>query len=57
MTAIITCAGLTKTYQNGVTAPGNLTLTIEEGMSFGLMGENGAPATYSHWHMLQYWRG
>ena len=42
MTAIIHCAGLTKTYQNGVTALEDLTLTIEEGMSFGLMGENGA---------------
>jgi ABC-2 type transport system ATP-binding protein len=42
MTVIIRCAGLTKTYQNGVTALDNLTLTIEEGMSFGLMGENGA---------------
>jgi ABC-2 type transport system ATP-binding protein len=42
MTAIIRCAGLTKTYSNGVTALDNLTFTIEEGMSFGLMGENGA---------------
>ncbi len=42
MAAIISCAGLTKTYQNGVTALDNLTLTVEEGMSFGLMGENGA---------------
>ena len=38
MTAIITCTGLTKTYSNGVTALDKLTLTIEEGMSFGLMG-------------------
>ena len=42
MTAIVSCAGLTKTYQNGVTALDDLTLTIEEGLSFGLMGENGA---------------
>jgi ABC-2 type transport system ATP-binding protein len=42
MTATMCCAGLTKTYENGVTALDNLTLTIEEGMSFGLMGENGA---------------
>ena len=38
MTAIITCTSLTKTYSNGVTALDKLTLTIEEGMSFGLMG-------------------
>jgi ABC-type multidrug transport system ATPase subunit len=42
MNAIMTCTGLTKIYQNGVTALDNLTLTIDEGMSFGLMGENGA---------------
>lgn len=39
---VITCAALTKTYQNGVTALDDLTLSIEQGMSFGLMGENGA---------------
>lgn len=41
-TAVIACAGLTKTYSNGLTALNDLTLTIERGMSFGLMGENGA---------------
>lgn len=34
--------GLTKIYQTGVVALKDLTLTIEPGMSFGLMGENGA---------------
>ena len=42
MNGIVTCTGLTKTYQKGVTALDNLTLTIDEGMSFGLMGENDA---------------
>ena len=40
--AVVSCAGLTKIYQTGVVALNNLTLTIEPGMSFGLMGENGA---------------
>lgn len=40
--AVVTCVGLTKTYQSGTVALDNLTLTIEPGMSFGLMGENGA---------------
>jgi ABC-2 type transport system ATP-binding protein len=39
---VIACEGLTKTYQNGVTALDDLTLTIERGTSFGLLGENGA---------------
>ena len=34
--------GLTKIYQTGIVALNDLTLTIEPGMSFGLMGENGA---------------
>lgn len=37
--AIVTCEGLTKIYQTGVVALNELTLTIEQGMSFGLMGE------------------
>jgi len=40
--AVVTCMGLTKIYQTGVVALNDLTLTIESGMSFGLMGENGA---------------
>jgi ABC-type uncharacterized transport system ATPase subunit len=40
--AVVTCMGLTKIYQTGTVALDNLTLTIEPGMSFGLMGENGA---------------
>jgi ABC-2 type transport system ATP-binding protein len=40
--AVVTCMGLTKIYQTGVPALNDLTLTIEPGMSFGLMGENGA---------------
>ena len=39
---VVTCVGLTKVYQTGVVALNDLTLTIEPGMSFGLMGENGA---------------
>lgn len=39
---VVTCAGLTKIYQTGTVALDKLTLTIEPGMSFGLMGENGA---------------
>lgn len=39
---VITCTNLTKVYQNGATALRDLTLTIERGASFGLMGENGA---------------
>ena len=40
--AVVTCVGLTKKYQTGTVALDDLTLTIETGMSFGLMGENGA---------------
>ena len=40
--AVVSCKGLTKIYQTGVLALNDLTLTIESGMSFGLMGENGA---------------
>ena len=40
--AVVTCMGLTKIYQTGIVALNDLTLTIEPGMSFGLMGENGA---------------
>src|SRR5215471_20025412 len=40
--AVVTCMGLTKIYQTGIVALDDLTLTIEPGMSFGLMGENGA---------------
>ncbi len=40
--AVVTCVGLTKAYQTGIVALNDLTLTIEPGMSFGLMGENGA---------------
>ncbi len=41
MTAI-ECIELSKTYSRRVTALNNLTLIIEEGTSFGLLGENGA---------------
>jgi ABC-2 type transport system ATP-binding protein len=40
--AVIECIDLTKTYGRRVTALHNLTLTIDEGTSFGLLGENGA---------------
>ncbi len=40
--AVVSCVGLTKKYQTGTVALDDLTLTIEPGMSFGLMGENGA---------------
>ncbi len=40
--AVVTCVGLTKIYHTGVVALNDLTLTIEPGMSFGLMDENGA---------------
>ncbi len=40
--AVVTCEGLTKVYQAGITALDDLTLVIERGMSFGLLGENGA---------------
>src|SRR5215467_15175176 len=40
--AVVICVGLTKIYQTGTVALNDLTLTIDPGMSFGLMGENGA---------------
>ena len=40
--AVVACANLTKIYEGGTTALRDLTLTIERGMSFGLLGENGA---------------
>lgn len=42
MAAAITCVDLTKIYETGAVALNELTLTIERGMSFGLLGENGA---------------
>ncbi|HZU67639.1 MAG TPA: ATP-binding cassette domain-containing protein [Ktedonobacteraceae bacterium] len=41
-TAAIACLDLTKVYETGAAALQDLTLTIERGMSFGLLGENGA---------------
>ena len=41
-TAAIACVDLTKIYESGAVALNELTLTIERGMSFGLLGENGA---------------
>jgi ABC-2 type transport system ATP-binding protein len=38
--AVVTCVGLTKVYQTGIMALNDFTLSIESGMSFGLMGEN-----------------
>lgn len=40
--AVIECTDLTKTYSKRVTALRSLTLNINEGTSFGLLGENGA---------------
>jgi len=42
MPPVIECIDLTKSYGLRVTALNNLTLTIEQGTSFGLLGENGA---------------
>lgn len=39
---VVTCNGLTKVYENGTVALKELTLAIEYGTSFGLLGENGA---------------
>lgn len=39
---VIECTDLTKSYNARVTALNNLTLTIDQGTSFGLLGENGA---------------
>ena len=38
----VACDGLTKVYATGAVALDNLTLTIPQGASFGLLGENGA---------------
>lgn len=40
--AVIECIELSKTYSRRVTALHDLSLTIDEGTSFGLLGENGA---------------
>jgi ABC-2 type transport system ATP-binding protein len=40
--AVVACTNLTKVYEGGTTALKDLTLSIERGMSFGLLGENGA---------------
>ena len=45
--AVVTCMGLTKIYQTGIVALNDLTLTIEPGMSFGLMGENDDVSSFS----------
>lgn len=42
MPLVIECVDLTKAYGARVTALHNLTLTINQGTSFGLLGENGA---------------
>ena len=42
MPPIIECIDLTKAYSSRVTALSNLTLTINQSTSFGLLGENGA---------------
>ena len=42
MPPVIECINLTKAYGSHVTALNNLTLTISQGTSFGLLGENGA---------------
>ncbi len=39
---VIKCVELTKAYSKRIVALNNLTLTINEGASFGLLGENGA---------------
>ena len=39
---VVVCTNLTKAYEEGTTAIKELTLSIERGMSFGLLGENGA---------------
>jgi ABC-type multidrug transport system ATPase subunit len=39
---VIECVELTKAYSKRIVALNNLTLTINEGASFGLLGENGA---------------
>ncbi len=39
---VIECIDLSKAYTRSTTALSNLNLTIDEGMSFGLLGENNA---------------
>ncbi len=41
-TEAVVCTHLTKVYEGGTTALKDLTLSIERGTSFGLLGENGA---------------
>ncbi len=41
-TAAVACTDLTKVYEGGTAALKDLTLSIEQGESFGLLGENGA---------------
>jgi ABC-2 type transport system ATP-binding protein len=40
--AAIVCVGLTKAYDRGAVALDGVTLTIDRGVAFGLLGENGA---------------
>jgi ABC-2 type transport system ATP-binding protein len=40
--AVIECVELSKSYGKGITALNNISLTIDQGTSFGLLGENGA---------------
>ena len=40
--AVIECVELSKSYSRHVTALNNISLSIDEGSSFGLLGENGA---------------
>ncbi len=39
---VVACASLSKVYESGTAALKDLTLNIEQNMSFGLLGENGA---------------
>lgn len=41
-TPVVACTNLTKVYEGGTVALKDLTLSIEQHMSFGLLGENGA---------------
>src|SRR5690242_1875556 len=40
--SVVSCTQLTKVYESGTVALKDLTLQIERGTSFGLLGENGA---------------
>src|SRR5262249_40872288 len=42
VSAAIECIELSKTYSKRITALNNLTLSVNKGSSFGLLGENGA---------------